>query len=162
MFEFSPENISKLWEAASKFPILFGKELTSPQDFIDQFIKYDKAGNPDSTGLVFIVDDFVGAFYLTDIYDDQVEAHYSYFDRRFRGRVELGKMMLKWVFTTFGFARINAKIPVHVGTAPFEYARKLGFVPEGRLREAASWKGERFDVVPLGILRHEVMNGNEN
>jgi len=49
---------------------------------------------------------------------------------------------------------------VHPLNAPsLALLKKLGFVEEGLLREAGLWMGERRDLVQLGLLAREFVQG---
>lgn len=161
-FVFSIETIKKLYKKAAKFPVLFGRPLEGPADFERHFITYDSAGIPSPTGLIWIVDDYIGMFYLTDIYESEATAHFSFFDKRIHGRKPLVQAMLRHVFELVpSLNRLNVEIPLYAGEKVIPFVRLCGFSVEGRKRKAAYYRGQWFDKLSLGILRSEVMDGNE-
>lgn len=157
---FTVENIKKFWEVAKKYPTLYGKEiLADPQEFINIFLTKDDNGNYTSSGLFWVVDDFIGVFYITDIRFDMSDAlvHYSFFDRRQKGRVKLVKEMVKYVFNKYKFERLSAEMPNYALPASRHFVVDCGFVYEGKKRKAASYKGDKFDVNLYGILPSEAL-----
>ena len=62
--------------------------------------------------------------------------------------------MLDWGFAKMRLNRVEAEI--HPGNlASLKLARKLGFVDEGRLRQAGRWNGQYHDLLQLSLLRGE-------
>lgn len=159
------ENITKLWEKFSQFPLLFGYNLRSRDDFLNYFL--DLKGNQIVTkGIFFVIDDFVGVYYMSDIVlSEDAVVHYSFFDRRHHGRVELTKAMIKYVFENYGFQRLTTWIPMNTAQHrdnpkfinAFQFAKSVGFQYEGRKRKCIKFKGEWFDMKLYGILRDEVL-----
>lgn len=154
---FTPENLNLFYERASKFPVLFGREIRGPEDFFRRFFYIDGAGLPVLHGPIWQVDDFVGVFYLTDIYEFEATAHFAFFDARFFGRHKLVRAMLEKVFRSYGFLRLNVEIPTYSGKKVFQFVSDLGFALEGRKRKCAPYKGALFDINLYGILRDEVV-----
>ncbi len=155
-------NLRTLWERARQFDTLFGNEINNDfAKFIDVVMRQGPDGI-EPTGLFWIVDDFVGMFYLTHIIpEEQADVHYSFFDRRHRGRLHLVKEMLKYGFKRYGFVRLNVWIPVYATKQAFEFVSQLGFKDEGKKRKGAYYKGKWFDVVLFGLLREEVLNESQ-
>jgi len=158
-FSFMKENTLRLYEQASKFPVLFGRPLESLEDFTKFFISQNLSGDAEPQGLIWIIDDFVGMFYLNEISDIEATVHYSFFDRRHKGREPLVKAMLKNVFEEYPFVRLNAYIPAQAGMVPRLFVERCGFKIEGRKRQASWWKNRWFDVNLYGILREDFENG---
>lgn len=154
----SAENIEKLWQQAKQYPQIFGKEvLGNSKDFIELFVDFDGA-NPSINGLFFVVNDFLGVFYLTDIVPgDDALAHYTFFDRRHTGRKELVVEMMKYVFKKYKFNRLTAQVPNYATEQARHFIQSCGFVYEGKRRKAAPYKGDMFDINLYGILRSEVL-----
>lgn len=151
-------NLRTLWERARQFDTLFGEEINSDfQRFLEVVIRMGPEGI-EPTGLFWVVDDFVGMFYLTHIIpEQQADVHYSFFDRRHKGRITLVREMLKFAFKRYGFVRVNAWIPVYATEQAFKFVAQLGFKDEGKKRKAAFYKGKYFDVVLFGLLREEAL-----
>jgi [ribosomal protein S5]-alanine N-acetyltransferase len=62
--------------------------------------------------------------------------------------------ILDWGFENMQLDRIEAQVhPENV--ASIKLLQKLGFVQEGRLREAGFWLGRRHDLLAFGLLRRE-------
>lgn len=158
---FTIENLKRFWEVAKQFPTLYGREiLDNPEEFIKIFLTEKEDGQYTSDGLFWVVDDFVGVFYITDIRFDLSDAlvHYSFFDRRQHGRKQLVQEMIKYVMDKYKFERLSAEIPNYTGSVARHFAVDVGFIYEGKKRKAAHYKGDKFDVNLYGILPSEVKN----
>ena len=153
------ERLHQLWIRLSQFPMLFNRHIVDEADFITTFVSEDSSGNLRSNGLIWEVDD-VGIIYLTEIYPAyQATGHYTFWDGRFKGREELIQEMLKYAFKSYGFQRIIAEIGMFAQPA-LKAVERIGFTKEGRLREAAWYQGEWWDVALYSILKREsVGNG---
>jgi len=170
---FTNENLEKFWEKSRQFPVIFGKKLESIADFSEYFFT-EKNGEPYLTGLFWVVDDFVGVFYLTEIFTEQADAHFTFFDKRLEGRENLTREMMRKVFEDFPtLVRLNVTLPCYVNEKVFQFVTKVGFKVEGKKRSCAFWKGKWFDAMSYGILRSEILteplkaeelerNGSEN
>jgi RimJ/RimL family protein N-acetyltransferase len=154
---FTPENLRKFWEKSSQFPVIFGRRLDSPEDFMKYFFS-QKGDYISTTGLFWVVDDFVGVFYLTEIFPEQADAHFTFFDRKLEGREALTTAMMKHVFEEFpSLVRLNVSLPCYVNDKVFQFISRIGFKLEGRKRACSYWKGKWFDAVQYGILRKELL-----
>lgn len=160
---FTVENLKRFFEVAKQFPTLYGKEvLNDPNEFMRLFLTEDN-GQYSANGLFWVIDDFVGVFYITDIRYDLSDAlvHYSFFDKRQHGRLKLVREMLKFVFTKYKFERLSAEIPNYTSNVTRHFATDIGFIYEGKKRKSANYKGQKFDVNLYGILPSEVLkNGS--
>ncbi|MCE2973027.1 MAG: GNAT family N-acetyltransferase [Sediminibacterium sp.] len=158
---FTSDNLVKFWQKASQFPVIFGRKLESPEDFMRHFFT-TKDGNPYPTGLFWVVDDFVGVFYLTEIFPEQADAHFTFFDRKLEGREALTVEMMRHVFEEFpSFQRLNVSLPCYVNEKVFQFVSRIGFKLEGRKRSCSYWKGKWFDAVQYGVLRRELLSSKE-
>lgn len=160
----TPENLNKFWLKAKEFPTVYGHEIENIDNFIDLFFPQNPDGTLASSGLFWVVDDFLGVFYLTEITEDGGElvdanAHYTFFDRKHKGRIPLVKEMLKFWFSKYGFNRLSAVIPNYTTPQARHFAMECGMSYEGKKRKSAKYKGEYFDVNLYGILKSEVLNG---
>jgi RimJ/RimL family protein N-acetyltransferase len=154
---FTAENLATFWEKSRQFPVLFGKKLESIEDFSRYFFT-EKNGSPWLTGLFWVVDDFVGVFYLTEIFHEQADAHFTFFDKRLEGREELTREMMRHVFREFpSLIRLNVSLPCYVNEKVFQFVSKVGFKMEGKKRSCAQWKGKWFDAIQYGILKTEIL-----
>jgi ribosomal-protein-alanine N-acetyltransferase len=61
---------------------------------------------------------------------------------------------LAWAFAEMQLNRIEAQIHPD-NAASLKLARGLGFVQEGRAREAGYWQGEHHDLLQFGLLRRD-------
>src|SRR3990167_38562 len=157
----SVENLREVWERSKEHATLFSQEVRQDfAKFISLFVREGKDGL-EATGLFWVIDDFIGVYYLTEIMDHDALMHYSFFDGSFKGRVDLTKEMIQYVFKRFGFVRLTGICPVRAVPA-LAFAKKLGLSEEGRKRKAVMYKGEWNDVIMFGILREEALDGREH
>lgn len=161
------ENIQQFWDKAKQFPSLYGKQiLNDPESFAEIFMRRTNDGSFDLNGILWVIDDFLGVFYISDILFDRdtpisANVHYTFFDRRHKGRMPLVKEMLKYVFRRYHFRRLTAEIPNYSKDSARHFVVEAGFYYEGKKRKAALYKGDYFDINMYGILREEVLeNGS--
>lgn len=103
----------------------------------------------------------VGSMYMTDIilyYDADV--HFSLWDSISRGREPIMTEAMLWAMDKFQLRRLTAEIPAHQ-SGVIRFAQRLGFIEEGRRREAIYHKDTWVEAVILGILKDEVKNGKQ-
>lgn len=156
LVEFSPDNLTRLYKEVSKFKTFLGYEVRDMQDMTNIFFSSDLQPK----GLCLIVDDFVGLFWLTDINGlFEASVHYTFFDRRHKGRIELCKKALEYAFNTFGFQRLTTTVPeTHKWVGDF--VKSLGFVCTGRHRKNRIVNGgQRIDTILYDLLAEEFLNG---
>ena len=156
--EFTPDNLIKLYNQISKFRTFMGKEIHNLDDMIRFFVS-EENGVYKPRGLCMVVDDFVGLFWLSDI-DGIFEAsvHYTFFDRRHKGRIGLCKKAIEYTFNTFQFHRLTTNVPV---TQPdtIKFVKKLGFVEIGTSRQNRIIRGRYYDTCNFDLLKEEFLNG---
>lgn len=158
---FTPENLNKFWAQSRKYPTLFNEEFGGDfKKFAEIFLT--QVGNSVTlNGLFWVIDDFVGVYYLTHIVPElDAQVHYSFFDGRQNGREELTKEMLSYVFNRYNFHRLTARIPCFAHDTTFRFVERVGFKYEGTTREGAFYKNQRFNVKQFGLLKEEHLNGN--
>ena len=166
LFKFTPDNIEKLWAKCSKFPVIFGNIVSDKATFLEYFLGLE-GERLMPKGIFFVLDDFVGVYYMTHIIPGiDAEVHYSFFDRRHHGRLDITKLMLKYVFENYGFERLSVEIPMYTAAHngkkdnkyinAFQFVERLGFKYEGRKRKAIKYKDEWFDVKLFGLLKTEI------
>lgn len=155
--QLTKENLATFWEKARVYPNLFSEELKDDfTTFLSIFLEQD-GDNIDARGLLWRIDNFVGVFYLTDIYPERdALCHFTFFDGRIHGRVDLARAMLSYVFNKYKFRRLSASVPMFVVPATVEFVQRVGFLLEGRKRNSTPYKGEWYDTKQFGILSHEV------
>jgi RimJ/RimL family protein N-acetyltransferase len=161
----SPENLSKLWSKSKRLKNIFGHETEGDwTNFLSVLMTGGNINDVAATGLFWVVDDFVGVFYMTRIIPG-VDAlvHYIFFDKRHRGREALVKGMIKWGIERYRFNRISVELPEYASAYAKSYIENhLGFKREGKKRKAAQYKGMWFDITLYGLLRSEALSTEEN
>lgn len=150
----TPDNLKRFWELTSKFRILFDAEVSDFQQFCELLMSRDGGDNLSAHGLFWKIDDFVGVYYMTNIAAHDAQIHYSFFDRRQRGRQQLTRMIIKYVFEQYGFRRLSAEIP-YAAKGTFQFVEQVGLKHEGRKRKSILFDNEWFDARCYGILREE-------
>ena len=113
---------------------------------------------PEGPGIFWNLDDFNGVFYLNKIVPGRdAHAHVNMLDGRFKGREEVTKRLLKYVFDEYDFHRLTVQVPVYIKPNVIRFIRRLGFVSEGRIREVVPYHDKWFDVFVFGILKDEII-----
>lgn len=157
-----PEYLKRFWEESKKFRALFTEEINNDfKRFLDLFIDGGPDGmTPTPKGLFWVVDDFVGMFYMTNIVPGiDAHVHYTFFDRKQAGRDRLVKAMLRYCFQRYDFHRFTVELPFFAYRGTFPFVESVGFKKEGRKRKAANFNGEWFDVNIYGILKEDILTG---
>lgn len=157
--ELTRENLDIFWAKARVYPTLFSAEIKEDfSKFLNVFLADDGYGKLSSRGLLWKVDDFVGVFYLTDIIpENDALAHFTFFDGRLRGRDEIVRDMIKYIFNRYKFRRLSAQVPLFAVPATQFFTEKIvGFKREGRKRQSSSYNGTWFDTMHYGLLAEEV------
>jgi len=154
----TPHNLHAFWTKVKerKFSTIFNEEVRGNfHKFMEVFLREGPEGI-ESRGIFWVVDEFVGVLYLTDI-EPEVDAkvHYVFFDGRHRGRIDLVRAMIVYVMVRYNFHRLTAETPLFYKPSAFLLAESIGFVKEGRKRLARKFDGKWFDVNVYGILREE-------
>jgi RimJ/RimL family protein N-acetyltransferase len=153
-------NLLKFYEKAQKHRVLFSDDVNGDfKKFCEVFISQCTHGEIHGHGLLWVIDDFVGVYYITHITELDAQVHFTFFDGRFKGRTDLTREMLSYGFKKYGFARLSVEVGYYVPQPVFRFILDLGFKQEGRRRKAVMYKGELFDVACFGILRED-LNGN--
>lgn len=149
------ENLGTFWEKARVYPNLFSEELKDDfQTFLGIFLEQN-GDSITARGLLWRIDNFVGVFYLTDIYPERdAICHFTFFDGRIHGRVKLAQAMLSYVFNKYKFRRLSAQVPMFVASSTLEFIQRVGFTLEGRKRSSTPYKGQWYDTKLFGILSH--------
>lgn len=148
------DNLKRFWSEASQFRSLFGDAVGNDFKKFCEILMSQDGENVYSNGLFWLIDDWVGVFYMTHIQDHDAQIHYTFFDRRHHGRQVLTRKMIQFVFKKYGFRRMTAEIP-YWANGTFEFVEQVGLKFEGRKRKAAVMNDEWFDVRCFGVLREE-------
>lgn len=155
------ENLRTFWEKSRGFRTVFGDEVNGDfKKFLELFISQD-GEQLRAHGLFWVIDDFVGVYYITHITEVECSVHYTFFDRRHKGREELTKAVLRYGFMHFGFQRMNVEVPMYASRHTFGFTYAIGFKKEGIKRSCTRYKGEWFSATLFGLLREEALNGRE-
>lgn len=156
----TPETLKTFWEKSKQFKYLFDNNVNGDfKKFCELFLYDGPNGELQSNGLFWVVDDFVGVFYMTHIVPgSDAKVHYTFFDRRHRGRRDLAMEMIKYVFRKYNFRRLSVEIPLYATEHAFKFIDSLGFRKEGRRRKAIWHNDDWFDVALFGILKEEALN----
>jgi RimJ/RimL family protein N-acetyltransferase len=150
------ERLKFYYDQLKQFDVVFNDFIENDlESFINIFLSDDGHDGIVSNGLIWEVDS-VGIIYITDIRPSSAVAHFSFWDRRLKGRENLIRAMLRWGFDQFGFHRIEARVGLYAAPWVSRAIERVGFKKEGRLREAVQYKGEWFDMNVYSILEHEV------
>jgi len=154
----TPRNLRTFWERCKshRFATIFNEEIRGDfHKFMQVFLR-EGVNGIESRGLFWVVDNFVGILYLTDIEPAiDAKAHYVFFDGRQHGRVNLIRAMLAHVMTTYNFHRLSAEAPLFFKPSALLFAEEIGFVKEGRRRLSRKFDNKWFDVNMYGLLREE-------
>ena len=150
----TPGNLKTIWERARPFPTLFGQEINgSLEHFTSIFIDELPDGSVRSNGLFWVLDDFVGIYYLTNIRPGiDAQVHYSFFDRRSKGREEISKKLLESVMREYDFHRLTAELPLYAHHS-IPFIEGVGFKKEGTKILAAPYRGRWYDVYVYGYCQ---------
>lgn len=157
--ELSFERLKEIWNQVSQHDVLFNDFIQKDFDsFVRLFIRQTAEGF-EPTGLMWDVDD-VGLLYLHNIIPfHSAQAHFVFWDKRVRGREELLRQMLEYIFREFRLRRIEVEVPLYARIA-MGIVERLGFQKEGRKRKAVRWKGDWFDLNLYSILPEDLEVGD--
>lgn len=168
------ENLEQIYIKASKFNHIMGFEIPTKEHFILFFLKPTtyKEYPFHPNGIIARIDDFVGIFWLSDIDVESMQAsiHYTFFDRRHKGRLGLCKRAIKYVFDRYGFNQLTTMVPLYmrqpkdgdkkeVKLSVMDFVEQIGFHKEARLRDKIMYRGQMFDANLYVIKKQETDNG---
>lgn len=178
--EFTPQNLEIIYQKAKKFRTLMGWEIPTYEHFISFFVTPEN-GIFKARGICARVDDFVGIFWLTDINythpPHEATIHYTFFDRRHKGRLELCRKAITYCFETFNFSRLTTMVPLYMfqpgdlkedGSTTTDatkwsvlnFVERIGFRKEGRQKEKMIYKGHLFDANLYALTKDECLSGS--
>lgn len=160
--KFTPEFIRDLWEKQKKYRTLMGREILHFEQFADFFINItrDETGQQvryEPKGLCMVIDNLVGIFWISDIvYPAFCEVHYTFFDGRHKGRLDLVKTGIRYIFETWQINCMYVNVALYA-KIPIRFVESLGFKKEGRLRSRALYRDKWWDVNSYSLLKEEVL-----
>lgn len=154
---FTRKLIEDMWDKQKQYRTLMGKEILSFPEFLDFFIQENQlTGDITPRGVCYVIDDLTGIFWLSDIhYPAYAEVHFTFFDGRYNGRIDLCREGIKYAFNTFAFNRLYVGVGLFA-KIPLRFVESIGFKREGRLRQTMKYKGIWWDVNMYSLLREEV------
>lgn len=155
---FTKESLNKFFEVAKGLKTIFSREFFGDfEKFTATFFNRKEDGSIEPNGLFWVVDDFVGMFYLTDIYPNiDAQAHYLFFDKKHYGREQLTKEMLKYLFDTYKFHRLSIELPNYASQSTRRFIMNIGFVYEGKKRQSNILNEVWYDTNLYGILQQDL------
>lgn len=158
-FVHTRESLNKFYEKSKDLKTIFSREFFGDYErFMSTFFTKDEKGDPVPQGLFWVVDDFVGMFYLTDIYPSiDAQAHYLFFDKKHYGREELTKEMLKYLFNTYSFHRLSVELPNYASPSTRRFIMNIGFSYEGKKRQSNILNNAWFDTNLYGVLKQDLV-----
>lgn len=153
------EKLYEYYEKISQFNVVFNDLVPNdPVTFASIFLGQEADGTFFAKGLIWEVDD-VGIIYITDLDSSSCLAHFTFWDKRLRGREKLIRESLKYGFERYGFERIEVRVPLY-SKPVLNMIERVGLTKEGRLRNATRFDGQWFDVNIYSVLREELLNGS--
>jgi len=162
--ELSIDNLKRMWELSRKYNTLFNEEIRGDfRKFLEVFLRQLPDGSVECNGLFWVIDDFIGMFYMTEIVPDtDANVHYTFFDGRHKGRVELVKEVIRYAFRHYNFRRLSVEVALYATHGVMNFVEEVGFKNEGTKRKAIWYKGDWFDVNIFGILKEEALGGSQD
>jgi RimJ/RimL family protein N-acetyltransferase len=164
-FIHTKESLNRFFEKSKDLKTIFSKEFFGDfETFMSKFFTRDEKGNPVPQGLFWIVDDFIGMFYLTDIYAGiDASCHYLFFDKKHYGREELTKQMLRYIFDAYKFHRLSVELPNYASQSTRRFIMNIGFSYEGKKRQSNILNNVWYDTNFYGILKQDLaLNAKQN
>ena len=149
------DTLQDYYEKIKEFDVVFNHLVPNdPLKFAEIFLGQEQNGEIYAKGLIWEVYD-VGILYLTEITQTQALAHFTFWDKRLRGRLDLIREMIKFCFDRYGFERIETRVALYAKPI-LPVVEKIGFKKEGRLRHTSPYKGKWFDTNIYSILKREL------
>ena len=142
------ENLSLVWEKLNQFPILFDDSVRNDYNhFLREML--------DPSSIIMFTGDY-GIFRCCNIIPyRECDIHLSFWDKRFRGRLEECSQVLKWLFNKLKLHRANIEVP-SITYSTINFIKALGFKIEGKRRDSWQVNGRYLDVIEFGILDSDV------
>lgn len=157
---FDNVTMAQIWERQKQFRTMMGREIHTFEELTNFFIETKPDGSFQSRGICYRIasdeDPMVGIFWLSDIhYPAYAEVHYTFFDRRHKGRVQLIREALKYARKTFDIKRYYVRVGLYA-KLPIKFVEEIGFFKEGRLRHCMYYRGDFWDANQYSLLKEEI------
>lgn len=150
------ETLSKFYNKAKQFKTLFNDDIKDDfKKFLEVFLSTGEDNQITPRGLLWVIDDFVGLYYITDIREYEATVHYTFFDRRQKGRDKLTQYMIKYVFDKYQFHRLNVEVAAYAGKFVDPFVKSLGFKYEGKKRSSIKHKDRWHDMYLYGLIKED-------
>ena len=159
-FQATKESIDYLWEKAGKYSFLFSDITREDRNRFDQAVL-----SPGTILLTVFQKDDPGRKAVGVVLADKItpkwdaNVHYIFWDKIQKGRHRVLLVALSWLMEELDLKRVTAEI-MEYAYAGLRRAKHLGFLLEGRKRDATIWRGDTADVFLFGVLREELVNTN--
>lgn len=79
--------------------------------------------------------------------------HTAFFDNNVQDKLAVTKAIIEHLFSKYALWRLTAIVP-EIHFASHRMYRRIGFRPEGRLRQAVLMGGNKIDLILYGLLRN--------
>lgn len=155
---FDRQTLQNFYEKAKDLKTIFSREFFGDFDkFTATFFNRKEDGTLCPQGLFWVIDDFVGMFYVTDIYPEiDAQCHYLFFDKKHYGREELTKGMLQYLFDTYKFHRLSVELPNYASPSTRRFIMNIGFAYEGKKRQSNILNNVWYDTNFYGLLKSDI------
>jgi RimJ/RimL family protein N-acetyltransferase len=155
--ELSIQNLERLWKIISPYKTVWGYEhLNDFWKFVSFMVDLQDDNTAKSRGLFWVMDDFAGVFFLTNIDPGMMaQFHYGFFKPLGVCKKMVITELLGYYFDKYKLHRISMEAPLYMAKHSFSFIESLGFKWEGREREARLYDGKYFHVNHYGLLVHE-------
>lgn len=152
-------NLLEFYEKASKHRVLFTDDINGDfKTFCEVFMYMDDSGQLHGNGLLWAIDGFIGIYYMTHIIPERdALVHFTFFDGKLKGRENITKSLIQYVFQKYNFNRLSSEIGCYADSRVIDFVKRIGFKIEGRKRKALLYKGEWFDSLQVGILAEDAL-----
>ena len=153
------DNLAILWEKVKLHRALFNEEIRGDfEKFVNVFF-HQVGDEPEASGLVWVLDDFVGMFYMTRIVrNNDALVHFTFFDGRLKGRLELTRKMLKYGFDNFNFRRFSVEIGMFAKPVVRRFVENIGgFRSEGRKKSVVVYMNTWYDLQLYSVFKQDLM-----
>lgn len=104
-------------------------------------------------------DKLIGLLGLMNVHPGHTgDLHVVFWDKSFKGRIDPIRKWLMQSISELRLQRVSAFVP-DTNRPAWKFVKRLGFRIEGVLRKAAMYQGRCVNVVALGLLTEEMING---